>query len=200
MIKSYYWLKDILLNASNDNPNLQYFFHAGESSWQGFVEVNIIDALLLGSKRIGHAFGITKHPGNWNITINKLSKCIFQSEALRLVREQNVALEINPISNQVLQFVSDLRNHPAVSLIQDGTINMVISNDNAAQWEVDGMTHDFYETFMGLSGRDMDIRLLKKLVFNSVEYSALNIFEKEQCMNIVQTKWDEYIDYLNSLK
>ena len=44
----------------------------------------MIDAILLNATRIGHGYSITKHP-----------------EALRLIKEKDIAIEICPISNQV---------------------------------------------------------------------------------------------------
>ena len=48
------------------------------------TDINIIDAILLGAKRIGHGYAIVKHP-----------------EAKKLARHKNIPLEICPISNQV---------------------------------------------------------------------------------------------------
>lgn len=81
-------LKDFLnqLVAGTADPNLRFFFHAAETNWEGTdVDENLIDAILLNTTRIGHAFGITKH-----------------AVILDLVKANRIPLEICPISNQVL--------------------------------------------------------------------------------------------------
>ena len=74
-----------ILEAKEMNPDFRYFFHSGETTWQGqSPDVNILDALLLGAERIGHAYGIAKHPS-----------------AQELALQNDVAIELCPISNQV---------------------------------------------------------------------------------------------------
>ena len=58
--------------------------------------------MLLGTKRIGHGFALVKYP---NI--------------LKIVKKLKIGIEVNPISNQVLKLVDDLRNHPAAILFSD---------------------------------------------------------------------------------
>ena len=55
------------------------------SDWIGLdVNGNLIDAMLLNTTRIGHGFAAAKNP-----------------VVLQYIMENNVALEVNPISNQV---------------------------------------------------------------------------------------------------
>jgi adenosine deaminase CECR1 len=48
------------------------------------TDFNVIDAVLLNTTRIGHGYSIMKHPYIWNA-----------------VKTRDIAIEINPISNQV---------------------------------------------------------------------------------------------------
>ena len=91
-----------------------------------------------------------------------------------------------------LHFWADERNNPAVMLIREG-FPIVISSDDPSSWDSVGLSFDFYEAFMGLAGRDMDLRLLKRFVFDSVKYSALQPEAKQQCMQLVQVKWDKFM-------
>ena len=74
-----------LIQAKLENPSLRFFFHAGETDWiESQADFNIIDAILLNATRIGHGYSITKHP-----------------EALKIIKERDIPIEICPISNQV---------------------------------------------------------------------------------------------------
>lgn len=85
------------------SQNGRFFFHAGETNWFNTdADVNLIDAVLMNTKRIGHGYSLYKHPILW-----------------AAFKEKDIAIEISPISNQVLHLVQDLRNHPAAFYISE---------------------------------------------------------------------------------
>lgn len=92
------------------SQNGRFFFHAGETNWfNTAADENLIDAILLNTKRVGHGYSLFKHPILW-----------------AAFKERDIAIEINPISNQVLHLVQDLRNHPASFYISEN-IPIVVS-------------------------------------------------------------------------
>ena len=168
---------DELLIPKTIGEVLPFFLHAGETSWQNtFIDENIFDAILLGAKRIGHGLAVTKHP-----------------VAMEMIKSRGICIEVNPISNQVLGLVEDLRNHPAASLLaQDFPI--VISSDDPAPWNAAPMSHDFYVAFMGLGGKGGDLAMLKQLALNSIEYSAMSDEEKAVMVSVWENKWQVFLD------
>ena len=90
---------------------------------------------------------------------------------------------------KVLALVQDLRNHPAATLIQEG-FPIIISSDDPSLWGATALSSDYYEAFMGLAGLNMDLRLLKKLVLNSLHYSK----STSECRTSFEFKWNAYMD------
>lgn len=163
-----------LTEAAGD---VKFFFHAGETNWNGMSsDMNLIDAVLLNTTRIGHGYGILKHPG-----------------VLKEVKQRGIGIEVNPISNQVLMLVKDLRNHPAATLLAEG-YPVVISADGPSLWEIKGLSYDFYQTFMGIASASSDLKLLKQLSINSLMYSALEPQEKPEALLKWEKKWNKFID------
>ncbi|KAB7495305.1 Adenosine deaminase CECR1 [Armadillidium nasatum] len=106
---------DPFLSLAAHDPPIPFFFHAGETNWEGMpTDGNLYDAILLNSTRIGHGYAIAKHP-----------------KLLEMAREKDIAVEISPISNQVLRLVEDLRNHPGSFLAAD-SFPLVVSSDDPA--------------------------------------------------------------------
>lgn len=152
-----------------------FYFHAGETNWYGTdVDENLIDAVALGAKRIGHGFALVKHP-----------------VVMEAVKQRQIAIEVNPISNQVLELVADLRNHPAAPLFARD-FPLVISSDDPSFWKTAPLTHDFYVAFVGISSARNDLKFLKQLANNSITFSGMSEEEKKIAMDKWTIKWNTY--------
>ncbi|XP_043465574.1 adenosine deaminase 2-like [Leptopilina heterotoma] len=170
-------LKNFTKQLGSLRNEYQTFFHAGETDWNGLsTDENLIDAVLLNTKRIGHGYALPKHP-----------------KVMELVKKKDIAIEVNPISNQILNLVADLRNHPASILFAEN-YPVIVASDDPGLWDAKGLSYDFYEAFMGIMSRKADLRSLIKLGHNSIRYSAMNDEEKERAFNIFDNQWSEFVE------
>ncbi|MEQ9301742.1 MAG: hypothetical protein RIF33_24390 [Cyclobacteriaceae bacterium] len=166
------WLKSDSLERAH-GIDMPFYFHDGESSW--YSNKNLYDAVLLGSKRIGHGLNLELFPS-----------------LIEQVIEQDICLEVSPISNQVLGYVEDLRMHPANALIRKG-VQITISSDDPAIYQYEGLTYDYWSILLAWQ---LDLRSLKKLSMNGILYSTLTDDEKSTAMGYWEADWKEFIDII----
>jgi len=149
--------------------DMPLMLHDGESDWS---TLNTVDAVLLGAKRLGHGFNLLGHP-------------LLMEE----VKKRKVAIEVCPISNQVLRYITDLRIHPGARMIQNG-LPVVLSSDDPGSWGAKGLTHDFWEATIAWQ---LSTRTLKALARNSLEFSGLIGSEKERAMAAWEEEWKHFM-------
>lgn len=141
--------------CAQERVNIPFFFHAGETATSGSeVDQNLFDALLLGSRRLGHGFSLYKHP-----------------ILMKMTKERHVCVECCPISNEVLRLTSSVAAHPLPAMIAHG-VPVALSNDDPGilgQMEA-GMTYDFWQALQSIDS--LGLEGLGALAENSVRYAA----------------------------
>lgn len=138
-----------------DNVSLPFFFHAGETLGDGSdTDLNLFDAINLGTRRIGHAFSLYKHPN-----------------LVQTVKDKRILIESCPISNEVLRLCSSIMSHPLPALLARG-VPACLCNDDPAMLGHDtaGSTHDFAQALQGWD--NLGLAGLGSLAENSVRWAC----------------------------
>ncbi|KAI4136090.1 MAG: hypothetical protein LQ347_000080 [Umbilicaria vellea] len=134
---------------------IPFFFHAGECLGDGDeTDENLFDAILLGTRRIGHGFSLYKHP-----------------LLIEQVKAKTILIESCPISNEVLRLTSSVLSHPLPALLARG-VPCSLSNDDPAilGHSKNGLTHDFWQALQGWE--NLGLEGIGSLAENSVRYAA----------------------------
>jgi len=156
--------------------DLPLFLHAGESN--SIKNMNLYDAVALNSRRLGHGLNLVLYP-----------------KLLEEVKRKDILVEVNPLSNQILGYVDDLRNHPARILLSNG-VQCSISSDDPGVFGYQGLSYDLFMTFVAW---ELDLKAIKKLVFNSIEYSTLDSERKRKALTTLLKEWNEFVIETNTL-
>ena len=152
MTPELFWFRKRCLEEDVEIP---FFFHAGECLGDGDeTDHNLFDAILLGTRRIGHGFSLYKHP-----------------VLVEMVKQKKILIESCPISNEVLRLTSSIKAHPLPALLARG-VTAALCNDDPAilGHEKNGMTHDFWQALQGWE--NLGLEGLGSLAENSVRFAA----------------------------
>lgn len=151
--------------------SLPLYLHDGESCWASVA--NLYDAVLLGSKRIGHGFNLFRFP-----------------TLVEQVKEKDICIEISPLSNQILGYIRDLRLHPGSTYLRRG-INCSISSDDPMIFDYRGLSYDYWSIYLAW---ELDLAALKKLSKNGILYSAMTEQEKKEALVIWEKRWEKFVN------
>ncbi|TDZ26325.1 Adenosine deaminase 2 [Colletotrichum sidae] len=156
LLPELFWFRK---QCAQEGVDLPFFFHAGETLGDGTeTDQNLFDAVLLGTRRIGHGFSLYKHP-----------------LLVDMVRDKRILVESCPISNEVLRLCGSIMSHPLPALLARG-VPCALCNDDPAMLGQDtaGMSHDYWQALQGWE--NVGLEGLGSLAENSVRWSA---FEDE---------------------
>lgn len=165
----------MLLKLSEHYPDFHFFLHCGESL--DSRNDNLIDAYLLGSKRVGHGMNLYRYP-----------------DLLRRYVGDEICLEVCPISNQTLNYIRDLRSHPAAEYLKRG-VTVALCSDDPVYQEHEQLTDDF---FAAICAWGLGIAEIKQLCVNSILYSELDEKNKSRLIKHWKKAWDAFILKQNS--
>lgn len=147
-----FWFRKV---CAQEGVEIPFFFHAGECLGDGSdTDQNLFDAILLGTRRIGHGFSLYKHP-----------------LLIEMVKEKKILVESCPISNEILRLCASVMSHPLPALLARG-VSCALCNDDPAILGQDtaGMTHDFWQALQGWD--NLGLAGLGSLAENSVRWAA----------------------------
>lgn len=109
-----------------------------------------------------------------------------------MLKYNDMCIECCPVSNFVLGYCLDMRNHPVRGFLHAG-IPVSISPDDPGFMSYHGVTLDYVYAFLAW---DLDLDDLKKLCINSIKYSSLSKEDREQLHKFFLYKWKRFLDYV----
>lgn len=156
--------------AAAEGVELPLLLHAGETNIPGASQV--VEAVALGCKRIGHGFGLSRYP-----------------TLIQKVKDLGISLECCPISNQVLGYTGNMATHPALGLLRSG-VQVHLSPDDPGPWRYDDVSYDFTAV---AKAWDLGLLEIRALARNSLVCSTLDDQTKKKAVSHFDKHWEAWI-------
>jgi adenosine deaminase CECR1 len=147
----------VLRDLRKRYPDINLSIHAGEMDEPDF---HVRDTLLLGAKRIGHGVNLISDP-----------------ETMVLMRNGPYMVEINLISNLLLEYVADFSQHPFPEYLRVG-IPVALSTDDRGMWD-SNLTDEY---FVAVHEFNLSWEELVQLGRNSLKFSFLDEPTKQRLL------------------
>jgi adenosine deaminase CECR1 len=161
-----FWFRKTCAESGVDIP---FFFHAGETLGDGdSTDENLFDAIILGTRRIGHGFSLYKHP-----------------LLIDMVKEKRILIESCPISNEALRLCGSIMSHPLPALIARGVPCSLCNDDPSILGQgAMGMSHDFWQALQGWE--NLGLAGLGSLAENSVRWASFQDYSTQEWVKDVK--------------
>ncbi|KAL2272405.1 hypothetical protein FJTKL_06743 [Diaporthe vaccinii] len=151
---------------------IPFLFHCGETLESGSeTDDNLLDALLLGSRRIGHGFSLTHRP-----------------YLMERMKKAGVCVELCPISNEVL--TPRVSGHGMYGILANN-VHCTVSSNNGTLLN-STLSHDFYQAMVG--GPDMTLFGWKQLIEWSIEHACMSSAEQQDVRLMWKVRWERFLD------
>lgn len=138
---------------------IPFTIHAGEADGA----LSIINAINLGAKRIGHGI-----------------RAIESDEALNLIKEKDITLEVCPKSNLDTNMYNKLEEHPIKKLFDKG-IKVTLNTDNRTVSNIT-LNETYKELKDTFNFNDDDFIMMNK---NAIQCAFINESEKEELLELL---------------
>ncbi len=161
--------------CAEENIDIPFVFHAGETLEDGGdADLNLYDAILLDTKRIGHGVSLARHP-----------------VLTDMVKERDICIEICPISNQVLGYTASICSHPSLLALLSRNVPVALSSDDPSIFENFGLSYDFYQ--LVISSKTTSLMSLATLARRSIKYALVDEKTKQALLLDFDKRWESFI-------
>ncbi|HEY5806814.1 MAG TPA: hypothetical protein VIT67_02540 [Povalibacter sp.] len=147
----------VLRELRHKYPDIKLSIHAGEVDEPN---AHIRDTLLLGAQRIGHGVNLITDP-----------------DTMLLMRHGPYMVEINLVSNLLLEYVKDYSQHPFPEYLRVD-IPVALSTDDRGMWD-SNMTDEYY---VAVREFNLSWEELTQLGRNSLKYSFVDDATKQRLL------------------
>lgn len=150
-------------------PAVKLSIHAGEVDEPNF---HVRDTLLLGADRIGHGINLIDDP-----------------QTMLLMRNNKYLIEINLVSNLMLEYVSEYSQHPFPEYLRTG-IPVALSTDDRGMWD-STMTDEY---FVAVKEFNLSWQELISLGENSLIFSFVDDVNKQKLLKDYAVRVKKFAD------
>ncbi|AEO59357.1 hypothetical protein MYCTH_2119593 [Thermothelomyces thermophilus ATCC 42464] len=156
-----------------ENLDIPFLFHCGETLENGTdADHDLIDAILLGAKRIAHGYAVPWHP--W---------------VMQQLKARNICIELCPISNEILGLTSRIGGHSAYTALANDIVACV-NTDHGGLFR-STLAHEFYQIMAGK--RNMTLIDFRQLAYWSLEFSCMTPAEKNAVIDDWEKMWSYFV-------